>query len=638
MPHARRNRASLVLPALVLSFAAIAKDKQEPNQPPPPSGSGSSLRGYAERRPHRMKEEFDELGQSLDAANVTTDACSYDDALKRARAWTGAKVKPEALAALKADPSAKNAAQLMGLAGVAAATGRPGAAIAALLEAVALEPDRALALADLAAALSGVGLCAEAVAIADAAAAKAKDKMGPLGIPIAAVALNAKGVALLRQGKPKDAVPVLKQAVALAGPVASDAALNLAVALKQSGDEDEAKKVYYLACWRRTVDRPFCSGGRKPRPGDPRRSPYDRGVTTREPTALAFDLHYGKDGKFPTFRHPQNVRQFKAFETFYKREEKEQLEFQQSFMTWTQSQVNKRPGNTPSDKRALMVVQYVELIDDDPDIEPLYSAMNKQAEDLADKYKRIIQGAQLRVLAIIKAGGSEREIQAKLLESANSTINEINGPANAFDDVLRKYWAKAYRYQLGLAANIQSPYWHDRASWRIRLMKHTVWFRLLKTTYDMYNGAYLIHGSPKETAGQLDVPEKRPEDEESPECPEGLEDSSLEYSAGPLSITVSCESLGMELSTEGPLQGFVSLDVLWEGKMTVLAGAKLDLEGKGPLPGFTMRDGIYMTCDKNGQIEDFGGRVNFEAFKEVHGVRIKHEIDKMDFSLMPRVQ
>lgn len=111
----------------------------------------------------------------------------------------------------------------------------------------------------------------------------------------------------------------------------------------------------------------------------------------------------------------------------------------------------------------------------------------------------------------------------------------------------------------------------------------------------------------------------------------------MEFGAGPLSVSFSCESMGVEVSTEGPLQGFVSIETSWEGKMTAFVGAKLDLEGKGVLPGFTMRDGIYITGDKNG-VTDVGGRVNFESFKEVGGVKVKGAIDQMDFSLMPRVK
>jgi hypothetical protein len=456
-------------------------------------------------------------------------------------------------------------------------------------------------------------------------------------IPIAAIALNARGYALLRQGKAADAAVALRKAVALSGPTASEAALNLAVALKASGEEEEAKKVFLMACWRRSVDQYFCSGGRKPKPGEPPRSPWDRGVTTREPAALAFDLSYGKEGKFPTFRHPQNVRQFLAFEVFYKREEKAYLEFLGQLKAWTESQQKVRPDDTPADKRAMMVVQYIELIDDDPDIAPLFGAMNKGAEDSSELYKKIIKPIPAKVIEINKAG-TEAQRQALRLEGANAAINETNGLCNAFDDLVRKYWAKSYRYQFGLAANIKSPYWHERATWRIRTVQEALWFRLLKTCYDYYNGAY-IGFSPKETAGELDEPEKGPEEEVSPSCPEGLAGRSLEYDAGPLSITVSCESIGLEFSTQGPVQAFASVDVLWKGKMTVFGGAKLDLEGKSILPGFTMRDGIYVTCDKDGGVEDFGGRVNFEAFKEVgHGVRIKQGIDSMDFSMMPRAR
>ena len=96
----------------------------------------------------------------------------------------------------------------------------------------------------------------------------------------------------------------------------------------------------------------------------------------------------------------------------------------------------------------------------------------------------------------------------------------------------------------------------------------------------------------------------------------------MELGAGPLSVSFSCEGMGVELSTEGPLKGFVSFDTSWEGQMTVYAGAKAEIEGMGPLPGLTMSDGIYITGDKSG-VTDVGGRVAFETFKEVGGVKVK---------------
>jgi hypothetical protein len=95
--------------------------------------------------------------------------------------------------------------------------------------------------------------------------------------------------------------------------------------------------------------------------------------------------------------------------------------------------------------------------------------------------------------------------------------------------------------------------------------------------------------------------------------------------------------MGVEVSTAGPLKGFASFETSWDGKMTVMAGAKLELEGKGILPGLAVSDGIFITGDRNG-VTDVGGRVSFETSKEVAGVKIKSSIDQMDFSLMPRVK
>ncbi len=502
--------------SLAFAIAALAQDK--PKQDPPlAADKPPSLRTLMECTPHRLKDEFDDLARiNLGGSAVTSDACSFAGALKRVRTWLDTNTKPDAIATLKADPQAAKAAGLVGIAGAAAAGRRMTPAIAALMEAVALEPDNATALANLAAALSTVGLCAEAITIADAALPKTKDQIGALGIPLAAVVHNARGFALIRQGKFADAVEPLRKAVELGGPLCSDAQMNLAYALKKSGKDDEAKPFFLGACWRRPVEKPVCTGGKSRKPGDPPKSPYDKGVSTRAPAALLFDLSFGKPGKLPTFKHPDDVKQWKAFDTFFKRETKEYADYMAKFAAWVESQKNTKPGNTLSDKRALHVNAMIQHIEADPDVAPFFEAMEKGLADLNAKTKPIFEAGQKTTLEIVKAGG--KDTQAKLLEHANALIGKVHGPCTEYDTLVRKYWDIARKYQSGLAANIKAPYWHDRAVWRIRGDMWTMWFgRLLSAIHMNYQLAYLTAGAPNENAGTLDVPEKAgPEDEETP--------------------------------------------------------------------------------------------------------------------------
>lgn len=110
----------------------------------------------------------------------------------------------------------------------------------------------------------------------------------------------------------------------------------------------------------------------------------------------------------------------------------------------------------------------------------------------------------------------------------------------------------------------------------------------------------------------------------------------MEVGAGPLSVSLSCEGVEVEVSTLGPLKGFAAVEATWDGKVTVYAGAKQEIGGIGPIPGVSAQEGIYITGDKNG-ITDVGARVKFEAFKEIGPVKVKQTIDTMNFSLMPRV-
>jgi len=575
-----------------------------------------------------LKSEYEELGQVAVGA-ATTDACTFQEAMKRARAWLDANVKGDALAALRADPQAKSAAGLITIAGGAAVSRRMSAAVAALVEAVTLEPDNALALADLAAALAMVGLCSEAVAVADLALTKAKEKAGPMGIPVAAVAHNARGYALLRQGKSGEAAKALRQAVALGGPRASDAALNLACALKKEGEEEEAKNFFLGSCWRHPVPQPVCSGGKTGKPGAPPPGPFDEGVTTRAPASVVFDLSHGKTAKLPTFKHPQNLSQLKAFSKFVDKQEKERAEF---FAQNTAADAARGKPGENKNRRAEVIWFYIKTVYVDPEVAPAYHAMKEGDREMHRITKPILDAGSKRAREINASKGNVKELEKQLVELSDGLIAQLNGPLNTYETLVRNYWDAARKVESGLAANIGPPFWHDRAVWEIRDDMWTTWITyLLAPLRGLYGAAQHVAVIPEE--GKLELPEKGPEGDDPPDCPPGL---GVEFSAGPLSVSFSCESMGVELSTEGPLKGFASFETTWEGKMTVFAGAKLELEGKGILPGFAVSDGIYITGDKNG-VTDVGGRVSFESSKEIAGVKVKASIDQMDFSLMPRV-
>ncbi|HXX94148.1 MAG TPA: hypothetical protein VEN81_10975, partial [Planctomycetota bacterium] len=452
-------------------------------------------------------------------------------------------------------------------------------------------------------------------------------------LPWRLVALNARGFALLRQGKAAEAVAPLRTAAALGGPLASEVERNLALALKEIGETEEAKKVFLMACWRRKVDRPVCYGGKPGMDGDP----FDPSRATRAPAALVYDLSAGVDGTLPVFKHPTQTAQFKAFIKFSQREAKASQEFLQKEAAWAATFNKKGLGSrtkTPADRRAMDIEHTLETIHLDPDVAPLYKAMKDGEADAKRLLDAHYTAGMKKMREILTSGTKDAQEQLRALNE--ESVAHAVASAQAFDTQLRAYWKVAGRYITGLAANVKDPDWHEKFVHDVAAAKWAIWGQLVVKVYGFYHQANGV-GLPNPAEAEVEVPEMPGvEEDEVKSCSQGLKGKMVEFASGPLSITLDCESVGIEFSPEGVLSGFVSVEANVEGKVTVFAGPKLDVTVPGVLHGFTVRDGVYIVGDAKG-IEDAGFRVHMETFEKHGEVRFKANFDQMDFSLMPSI-
>ena len=134
------------------------------------------------------------------------------------------------------------------------AASAPAGALAALLDAQPHAPRDATILVNASALLSALGRPGDALAFVDRANQIAGLRGQPFGVPERAIALNNRGLALLGLGRYSAAAGALGSAVRLAGPVLSEAGVNLAQALNCQHKRPAAFRALLAGSYRRRYD------------------------------------------------------------------------------------------------------------------------------------------------------------------------------------------------------------------------------------------------------------------------------------------------------------------------------------------------------------------------------------------------
>jgi hypothetical protein len=246
------------------------------------------------------------------------------------------------------------------------------------------------------------------------------------------------------------------------------------------------------------------------KPGEPPRGPFDEGVATRAPASVAFDLSYGKTSRLPTFKHPQNVNQLKAFLKFVEKQEKERKAY------WAQRDAAHEARGKPSDhknRRAELIWHYLKTANSDPEVAPAHHAMKEGEREMLRAAKPILIAGGKRG-AEIMSKADPKQVRPLLKELSDGLIAQMNGPCNTYETLVRNYWDALRKVESGLAANYKSEFWHDRAVWEIREDMWTTWILyLLNPIKLLYMSADQSIGSEE---GTLDQPEGGPEGEDPP--------------------------------------------------------------------------------------------------------------------------
>jgi hypothetical protein len=104
-----------------------------------------------------------------------------------------------------------------------------------------------------------------------------------------------------------------------------------------------------------------------------------------------------------------------------------------------------------------------------------------------------------------------------------------------------------------------------------------------------------------------DTTDNRPS---SPRCPSGLDGKGWQLNIGPVQVSVDCENVAAEIDTGGWIGAFGNVSHNFRnGSTTIFAGPRAKAN-PGPWgPNVNFKDGLYMTFDSSGQVQDMGARV-----------------------------
>ena len=179
---------------------------------------------------------------------------SFAAALADARALVRTGAGARGLRMLAADRFTGNPDRTEATAAGFVAAGSPAGALAALLDAQARASRDATSLINASALLSALGRPGDALAFVDRAAQIGGLSAQAFGVPERAIELNNRGLALLGLGRYSAAAAALESAVRLAGPVLSEAGVNLAQAFNCQHKRPAAFRALLAGSYRRRYD------------------------------------------------------------------------------------------------------------------------------------------------------------------------------------------------------------------------------------------------------------------------------------------------------------------------------------------------------------------------------------------------
>lgn len=547
---------------------------------------------------------------------------------------------PQGTAAFKRSAAYKTADAAESAAVEAIGIGKPGAALAALLRAHELQPNEPRYIVGAAAILTGLGHPKEALALVNAASDLAPTKSAPFGINVQAVALNAKGEALIALGQFADAETFLRAAIAIE-PLLSEAKQNLAVALFCRRQTDEAMRFLRVGSIRQAGFNPD-------------------GSFALPPIEDTLDLTQRKKVTLPFIPLPESFDIAKKSEAFYGAISQASADRLRASRTRDQELMKQdfaHPDGLFTKQRQLEIFEYVL---DPPQFRAQKQAVEKMASSVAEaeigmNRDLLIQSSTWNREASAACSGLQgqaayqacfqREYNARCSGPTSDANNKLAELLAAEEKAERDYIEAYYPFATAVLANIANPVVHERFSLIVEQSIEATWAAPLQALgFWAHDARLMFCGNPPPSVP--DPPLDGPATERSEPCPPFVKGIKLSWKFGDgksagvpydLAVDVNCDKVSLEASgqVEGWLGAFGQLD--WSprsGKMTIFAGPKVGAKIPGTSIGGSFKDGLYITFKGDDSIGDFGFRTSVSGSAGFGPFSIKGG-DSMDFSFAP---
>lgn len=493
-------------------------------------------------------------------------------------------------------------------------------ALAAMKLAAVLDPKNPARLVNLAAVLNALEMPREAVAVLNAAD-RLKTRLPVVGgLPLAALALNNRGHALLLLADWKAAEPPLRQAVHQA-PQLSEAHTNLSRALLCQGRLPEAARAFQ-AGMRRT---PSARAGEdivvKLSATDSTTvlAPRDE-ASVRRPARVLFDFSGAQDWHLPTFPFPRSVEEYvrlkpkyEAMETTWNAKEAayQQREAQLDALT---AQEMKSPLVS---LRAQLIWKVLAGTDTEPEILPAY----RSQRDAQLQYNNALARARRaheQALADMPEDASECELLAWRRGVDQRLFDDVRSHFRGFEVELAKYASLRARHDTAIAANLPTRALRTASLDFIQHALQSMYYGQLWGSVEPF--AFLIdtelydQGMCGPTPPAFEVKEPAFPEFSIPDCPAGLEGEQFTLTRGPFGASLSCHGFEITATQPGPIGLFAKAGQEYRGTTTLIFGIQSSGEQEaGPVTAsWAASEGIYLRWGQDG-LEDVGLRIQGEG-------------------------
>lgn len=495
-------------------------------------------------------------------------------------------------------PDGRTEQAAMNAAAAAAIANQPAAALAALLRAHQLKPDDALPLLDAAPLLSRAHRAQDALVFLRAAHARRLAGSGPFGVSHQAQLDDAEGYAYLQLGNWSSAARWLQKAVR-SSPQLSGAERDLGVARLCQGKTKQAAQEIFLS-----AHRQHFSGKQvvihKPPPLPPpppgsTQPPASQQPTTVRPASLEiFDLSHGVGPTVPTFLIPADPQQAADLAESYNERESYWVGQERSLFQATPTGAllqEEQRMNPVTRARTKAIVAAAFDAESDPDIVPLWT----RASQLSDQLDQWAAEARNGIYGFACSDALFAQWQATL---------------KGFQEAQEGAIIATYRRRDALAANLANPVARQ-------VVMDGASSALAGSLAAIPLNAHLFSVECGSTAQTDEAAESGTLATPSPSgCDSGPYGISISLVF--VSFSVDCEQVTLAAQSLGWVGAFAQVSHKFaSGETTVFAGVEAGAKGSVSAVGellnllganATVQDGVYVTADSTGALEDAGVR------------------------------